>query len=640
MRMTKKTLSTAILAGSALLLAAGTASAQSIVNLTALRQTALMPDGNVVPMWGWLCGNPAATTAGGTGTAAASGGAICSQTNGAAQSIGTTAPSAVWQPPLIVVPYTASSPGVSTTGLTINLTNNLPVPTSLTIVGQLPNLTAADPNGPGNPARESGRPQHDTQTATTWTTGVTGQAPFAPPSQGPRAQAFVKEAVATTGTITYTWTSLAPGTYLIESGSYPSIQGPMGLYGVLVVTNAPTGAGTTFAAGTAYPSPAGAVTTTGVPYDADGVLLLSEIDAVQNQAADTAVRTTGFSPFTKWSPACSPSGPAATASTCYPPTVDYTPTYYLIDGHSFDRTNPALSALSVGSNDSTGTVLLRFVNAGLRMHMPSVIGLQMALIAEDGHLQPDVVLALTKTTAALTTCPSGNALIVGACPKVQNDWFMAAGKVLDIAVKPAGTTGGNYSSAYYPTFDRQLSLSTNNERDGGMQAYVLINAGTPTLSTTGAVTGYSNVPQLAAVTGAAGELFFPALLFIGLFSRIGALGAFFVNAMAVISYRQVLLAEGFEQRAHPVRLEPQRDLELVRRHRLEVVRPLEPRRTVESSPSTLNQLEVFVRADVCGALKKHMLEQMREAGTSYFLVGRSNVVPQVHCYDRSCMIFR
>ena len=53
-------------------------------------------------------------------------------------------------------------------------------------------------------------------------------------------------------------------------------------------------------------------------------------------------------------------------------------------------------------------------------------------------------------------------------------------------------------------------------------------------------------PPVAAVTGAGGELFFPALLFLGLFSRVGALGAFFVNAVAVISYRQVLLADGFE----------------------------------------------------------------------------------------------
>jgi len=53
-------------------------------------------------------------------------------------------------------------------------------------------------------------------------------------------------------------------------------------------------------------------------------------------------------------------------------------------------------------------------------------------------------------------------------------------------------------------------------------------------------------PEIAAVTGASGEIFFPALLFLGLFGRVGALGASFVNVMAVISYRQVLLAEGSE----------------------------------------------------------------------------------------------
>ena len=39
-----------------------------------------------------------------------------------------------------------------------------------------------------------------------------------------------------------TWPGyLQPGTYLIESGTHPSIQGPMGLYGMLVVTTAPVG---------------------------------------------------------------------------------------------------------------------------------------------------------------------------------------------------------------------------------------------------------------------------------------------------------------------------------------------------------------------------------------------------------------
>jgi putative oxidoreductase len=53
-------------------------------------------------------------------------------------------------------------------------------------------------------------------------------------------------------------------------------------------------------------------------------------------------------------------------------------------------------------------------------------------------------------------------------------------------------------------------------------------------------------PHIAAVAGASGELFFPTLLVLGFMSRLGAIGLAFVNAMAVISYRQVLLAEGSE----------------------------------------------------------------------------------------------
>ena len=53
-------------------------------------------------------------------------------------------------------------------------------------------------------------------------------------------------------------------------------------------------------------------------------------------------------------------------------------------------------------------------------------------------------------------------------------------------------------------------------------------------------------PLPAAVLGTFGELFFPALLVLGLFSRVGALGTFVVNAMAVISYSHVLFGEGFE----------------------------------------------------------------------------------------------
>src|SRR4030088_2012911 len=191
MRKSKHTLSAAILVGSALLLTAGMASAQ-VVNLTAARQTTLLSNGATVPMWGWACG---------TGTAAATLGASCTQTNGTPQSLPATGVSTVWQPPLITVPCTATTAatataaGTCTAALTINLTNALPVPTSLTIVGQPPN--AADPNGLGNPSREAGPRTdgaHQTQTATTWTTVVTSQAAFTPPTQGNRARAFVHEA--------------------------------------------------------------------------------------------------------------------------------------------------------------------------------------------------------------------------------------------------------------------------------------------------------------------------------------------------------------------------------------------------------------------------------------------------------------
>jgi putative oxidoreductase len=53
-------------------------------------------------------------------------------------------------------------------------------------------------------------------------------------------------------------------------------------------------------------------------------------------------------------------------------------------------------------------------------------------------------------------------------------------------------------------------------------------------------------PHVAAVAGTFGELFFSSLLVLGIASRLGAIGLFAVNAMAVISYANVLLAEGYE----------------------------------------------------------------------------------------------
>jgi len=53
-------------------------------------------------------------------------------------------------------------------------------------------------------------------------------------------------------------------------------------------------------------------------------------------------------------------------------------------------------------------------------------------------------------------------------------------------------------------------------------------------------------PHDAAIAGTFGELFFPTLVALGLFGRLGALGLFCVNIVAVISYSNVLLADGSE----------------------------------------------------------------------------------------------
>ena len=53
-------------------------------------------------------------------------------------------------------------------------------------------------------------------------------------------------------------------------------------------------------------------------------------------------------------------------------------------------------------------------------------------------------------------------------------------------------------------------------------------------------------PHDAAVAGTFGEVFLPALLVIGLYGRLSALGLFIVNAMATVAFSRKLLAHGAE----------------------------------------------------------------------------------------------
>src|SRR6202521_5111391 len=217
----KTILKTVVLVFSILLFGAGASVAQTVVNLTAAPTTATLPDGSVVQMWGYFCNYGSTLTP--------------PTTPGSCSALNTNAGTG-WSPVAITVPTGQN--------LQITLTNNLSftppsttipnpnspnnIPTSLVIVGQLG-------GGLGTTATMKDSPAHTIQGATWPIAGDSNGATFNPPSQGQRVQSFSTE-VAFGATTSLTWTAPQPGTYLIESGTHPSIQGPMGLYGMLVVT--------------------------------------------------------------------------------------------------------------------------------------------------------------------------------------------------------------------------------------------------------------------------------------------------------------------------------------------------------------------------------------------------------------------
>ncbi|HKN55018.1 MAG TPA: hypothetical protein VJX66_21155, partial [Amycolatopsis sp.] len=164
----------------ALLLASGASFAEQ-VNLTAAPATATLPDGSAVPMWGYSCGSPVSATA------------TCAALSPLAATPG------AWSPVVITV-----STGQD---LTINLTNGLPVPTSLVMVGQLG-------GGLGSTATYVPSPAHAVQGATWPIAGDSNGSTFQPPAQGPRVQSFATEIAVTAPptTTSLTWKAPRPGT--------------------------------------------------------------------------------------------------------------------------------------------------------------------------------------------------------------------------------------------------------------------------------------------------------------------------------------------------------------------------------------------------------------------------------------------
>lgn len=198
----------------------------------------------------------------------------------------------------------------------------------------------------------------------------------------------------------YTWPTLKPGTYLYLSGTHPAVQVQMGLYGAVTRD---------YATGAAY---------NGVSYTKEAVVLYSEIDPDLHAAVATGTYGTP---------------PAMTS------TINYSPKYFLVNGEPFPQGSTTVNGLV--PNDA---VLVRFLNAGLKTHVPTLLGASMELVAEDGN-------AYSRRRAT----PSA---------------LLPAGKTIDAIFTP-GLVGT------YPLFDRALDLTNAGAPGGGLLTYLVVGSG-------------------------------------------------------------------------------------------------------------------------------------------------------------------
>jgi len=208
-----------------------------------------------------------------------------------------------------------------------------------------------------------------------------------PVFNGTRVTSFTHTASASGGTATYTWSNPRPGTFVYHSGRHPGLQVHMGLYGAVKMDAGPN---------QAY---------TGVDYGIDMILFYSEIDSALHDPAPLVAQP-----------------------------LNYKPAYFLINGEPYTPENQRRLAGAVGE-----PILIRFVNAGLKTHVPTLVGGHWTVVAEDGNPYP--------------------------YPKQQYGVFLPAMKTTDVVWTPS-------AEGAYPVFDARHFLTTNQVSGGGMLTYL------------------------------------------------------------------------------------------------------------------------------------------------------------------------
>jgi FtsP/CotA-like multicopper oxidase with cupredoxin domain len=381
----------------------------------------------------------------------------------------------------------------ATTGTALNITlmNNLSgpftysyqEPVSVIIPGlikqmsprwMIPPAKRTGPNWTGAPTADGSRPP------------VPSNADQNHPAYSYRVRSFDTETPPdNTTTTTYTWAgaNVKEGTYLYQSGTHPSVQVQMGLYGSLIVY---PNAGQVFGApGTAYAAlatPGGNGARPATHYDTEAVILFSEIDP----ALHDAVTTGHYGPNP---PVINPQANWMTS------TANYTPRYFLVNGNPFSPNSPVIPAGTFNQ-----TVLLRFLNAGLATKVPT--------------LQDSFNLIMSPPTPLATPAnpqvnlPYMTILAEDGYPvpwlKQQYSLLLTAGKTMDALISTAPSLSTGALGANIAIYDRKLNLTNSPLSPGGQLTYLHVGAAPsvnvfPTAVNFGAVQLFSPVQFMVTI---------------------------------------------------------------------------------------------------------------------------------------------
>lgn len=210
-----------------------------------------------------------------------------------------------------------------------------------------------------------------------------------------RARSFTTETLpGNTAPVVYTWTNFRAGSFIYHSGTHPAVQVQMGLYGGLKMDSGP---------GEAYG---------GVNYDSEVVVFYSEIDPGMHSAA-----------------ASGNVGPGKSVTSA----INYAPKYFLVNGTPYSNATPPIPVVA-GSR-----TLLRFFNAGLDTHTPTIHGHYMTVYAEGGFPYP--------------------------FPQERCALLLPALQTKDAVVTIA-------ASGKYALFDRSLCLTSGKSSPGGLLRFL------------------------------------------------------------------------------------------------------------------------------------------------------------------------